>query len=152
MNFEQVLTDPDCVSIMNSIVKRYKGLIDRSEAKSFKLEAAWEASENYDPNHPNQMKFSTYLANTLKFKILNFIRSKKVKKNAVMKDRPDSKSYTYIVELLDCLTPQERHLFEQRFLYNISIKELAEEYNLSSQAIRSRCKKLKQKIANYYEL
>lgn len=152
MNFEQVLADPDCISIMNSIVKRYKGLIDRGEAKSFKLEAAWEASENYDANHPNKMKFSTYLANTLKFKILNFIRSKKIKKNVPMKDRPDAKSYTYIVDLLDCLTPQERHLFEQRFLYNIPVKELAEEYNLSSQAIRSRCKRLKQKIADHYEL
>lgn len=152
MNFEQVLTDPDCISIMNSIVKRYKGFIDKSEAKSFKLEAAWEATENFDPNHPNQMKFTTYLANVLKFKILNFIRSKKIKKNIPMKDRPDVRSYTYIVDLLDCLDTQERYLFEQRFLHNISIKELAEEYNLSSQAIRSRCKKLKQKIASYYEL
>ncbi len=152
MNFEQVLSDPDCVSVMNSIVSRYKGLIDKSEARSFKMEAAWEAATKYDPSHPKQMKFTTYLADTLKFKILNFIRSKKIKKNTIVKDRPDSKSYTYMIDLLDFLTPQEKYLFEQRFLYNISVKDLAKEYKLSSQAIRSRCKKLKQKIANYYDL
>ena len=152
MNFEQVLTDPDCISVMNSITRRYKGLIDKSEAKSFKLEAAWEAATKYDPSHPKKMKFTTYLADTLKFKILNFIRSKKIKKNTIVKDRADCKSYTYIVDLLDFLSPQERYLFEQRFLYNVSIKDLAEEYKLSSQAIRSKCKKLKQKIASYYDL
>lgn len=151
MNFDQVLNDPDCIAIMSSIVKRYKGLIDRAEAKSFKLEAAWEASEKYDPNHTSKMKFTTFLGNCLKFKILLFLRNKKAKQTGPIKDR-ESKDYTFLTDIMDCLDKEEQSLFVKKYLENYSSKELSDFYGLSRQSIKNKLNKIKNKIADYYNI
>jgi RNA polymerase sigma factor (sigma-70 family) len=152
MKFEEVLKDEDCVSIMTSIAKRYKAFISKDEIKSFKLEAAWEACEKYDPNHPSKMKFTTFLGNCLKFKILLYIRSQKIKAIKPMKDVADSRQYTGIIDMLDCLTQPEKELFEQKYIYNYSVQEIADKNNISRQSMKNRLNKIKQKIASYYQI
>jgi len=152
MIFEEVLRSEDCVSIMNSVAKRYKGLISSDEIKSFKLESAWEASEKYDPNHPSKMKFTTYLANCLKFKILLYLRSKKIKKNRPMKDKEDSKDYTFFTDMIDCLTSEEKNIFTLKYVENYSTQEVADKYNISRQSMKNRLNKIKIKLAEHYNI
>ena len=152
MKFEEVLKNEDCVSIMNSITKRYRGLIDKEEMKSFKLEAAWEASEKYDPHHPNQMKFTTFLGNCLKFKILLYIRSKKIKRHEPMQNMADHKQDNSLFEIMDCLNSSEKELFTQKYIYNYSTQEIADKNNTSRQTMKVRLDKIKRKIAEHYEI
>jgi len=152
MTFEEVLNNEDCISIMNSIAKRYKGLVSRDEIKSFKLESAWEASEKYDPNHPGQMKFTTYLANCLKFKILLYLRGKKIKKNWPMQDKEDSKDYTFFTDMIDCLDAEEKNIFILKYIENYSTQELADKQGVSRQSIKNRLDKIKNKLAEQYKV
>lgn len=152
MTFEEVLKNDDCVSIMNSVAKRYKGLVSSDEIKSFKLESAWEASEKYNPNHPGKMKFTTYLANCLKFKILLYLRGKKIKKNCPMKDKADSKDYTFFTDITDCLNPEEKNIFTLKYIENYSTKEIADKYNISRQSMKNKLDKIKIKLAEHYNI
>jgi len=52
---------------------------------------------------------------------------------------------------LSTLKPIDRELFEDRYIHDMSIKELAEKYNLKTSGIKSRIKRIRRKIKeNYY--
>lgn len=150
MNFEEMIIDNDCKSVLMDAANRYGRGIDKGDLKSLMLESMWIASQDYNPDHPSKIKLTTFLVNIFKWKIFNLLRSRKQNKEKPLNGAHirdiSSNSHTFIFDLLESLEPSEKYLCEERFINKRSVKSIAEEYGVSTQTIISRCNKLRAKI------
>lgn len=154
MNFEEMLINSDCQSVLQDTAKKYGKSIDRGELKSLMLETMWMASKEWSSQHPSNTKLTTFLVNHFKWKIFNLLRSRRQKRekpldSSKIKDK-NSSSHFFMFDLFESLTPSEQALCEDRFINKKTLRSIASEHGVSVQTIITRCEKLKNKIKKMY--
>lgn len=150
--FEEKWNNPDVINIMNKVSNRYVRNIDPDDIESIKMNTLWKCIEKYDEERGT--KFTSYLYQQLTFALKNQLKKKRHEFNAVNQlEKVDVKAVTR-GEVLDIITGLDSHdtkILEQRFFYNMTMKEIGGENGYSRETARRRLKnaiKTCQKICN----
>lgn len=131
MTFEEALKDVYCRKIMNSFNK-WMPKVSKQEIRQLQLIALWEATRTFDAT---KSKFTTHLYNRLRFKYLKYINSKK-NRLGVNKEIWYSKKELNLDSFFDGVSYLTRVVIEDRFIYKLSLKEMAKKYNVKYSEVK----------------
>ena len=146
---QEALVNEDYQKIMSSSARRFAGILSSDEIESCKKKALWKALESYDPTRVNSQnktsKFTSYLyrgvmlecKTQVKFVINGRNNLKQCHENLGSVD-----NYFSNIEIFDELNSIKHGDILLDFFFNgLSVKEIAEKHEVSSQTIGVRKKK-----------
>lgn len=144
--YENALKNYDNVMIMHSASLRFANALDQDELHRCKLIALWEALQAWKPNGGN--KFTAFLYQRVCWECLKNINYNNKKKNINL-DYIDQEVLpdTPVSEVLEVLPEDLRNIVEKRYIYNMTFREIGEEYGYSYEAIRKKLKKAKESLS-----
>lgn len=133
---------------MKSVSKRYVNYLGLDEISQLQKIALFEALRTFDES--KNTKFETHLYNITKYTILSSLyneikQTRKLSYTSEIKkgiDHNDSRLF----EMLYNLNHTDQQLIRNRFVDNMTLKELAAEHNVSIEAMRKRVNKVIRKL------
>lgn len=142
-DFNLALQDKNNISIINSLKKKYRKYIPSSELDNASLIALWNTLKNYDPTKGR--KFTSYLYKMIEWEFNSWITKDRRSKKHNHKELINEVSYdnTELIEFRDILSSMPQNLavvIEQKYLYNMTFKEIAKKNNYSHETARQRLK------------
>ena len=147
--FEQALKNPHNKSIMECAASCYKSSLHPDEIYCCKLMALWETLQHW---RPNGKKFTSFLYQKVRWECLKIIyKQKKDKKCILMPDIEKECDYTgNIYEMIEGLSPELQEIVEKRFIYRMTLTEIASQHKICPETARKRilhaCEILRKKI------
>lgn len=138
--FEEKWNDSNVRNIMNKVSNRYKRNIDLDDIESIQMNTLWQCIEKYDEGRGT--KFTSYLYQQLSYAMKNKVKKKRVEFQVEEFDKQDS-NYSDKLEVLDIiggLDSETRNILEQRFYYNMTMKEIGKRNGYSRETARRRLK------------
>jgi len=138
-SFEDLVTDPNIVNIMNKVSLRYNRHFHSDDIRSIQLVILWRCVTNYDDS--KGAKFTTYLHSQLNYAF----------KSELKKQRPDhhlgdihpdvKQKENCSIEVNDLVSGLPNHIsriLTQRFLYNMTMVEIGKANGYSRETARRR--------------
>jgi len=139
--FEEKWNNSDVINIMNKVSNRYSKNIDRDDIDSIKMDTLWKCIQKYDETRGT--KFTSYLYQQLSYALKNKVKKKRNEFNAVNNlEKVDSKAILKgeVFDIITGLEEEETKILEQRFFYNMTMKEIGRENGYSRETARRRLK------------
>lgn len=140
---KEFLNDGSVIAIMNSVCNRYRRAIDADQIESIKTNTLWKCVQNYDISHG--AKFTSYLYQQLSFACKNELKklnreyaTENICQNTV---DPRSSLPESMSEFVDGLPEEDAEIIVQRFVYNMTMIEIAEANGYSRETARRRVSK-----------
>ena len=140
---KEVLNDSSVIAIMNSVCNRYRRAIDLDQIESIKTNTLWKCLQNYDKSYG--AKFTSYLYQQLSFACKNELKklnreyaTENIAQNTV---DPKSNFSESMSEFVDGLSKEDADIIVQRFVYNMTMIEIAKANGYSRETARRRVSK-----------
>lgn len=111
--------------------KKYKS-IDPDELESYMMIATFKAIKDFN----KKSKLKSHIIQKLRYEIFSHYKQNKPFKKLEPKKSPD------ILEIIKYLEDDEKELILDRFINNLSLKELGKKYNRSYEWVRQRIKQI----------
>jgi len=145
--YEEALKDNDNIMIMHSAGSRFASVLDVDEVYRCKLIALWKALQAWEENLGS--KFTGFLYQQVYWECLKNVNRNK-KRVEVQADYIDQEVLpdTPLYEILDGLPSDLQDIVEKRYVYNMTLREIGDEYGFSGETIRKRLKKASKHIKN----
>lgn len=141
--FKEYMSDGSIIAIMNSVCNRYRRSIDLDQIDSIKANILWKCVETYDEKFGT--KFTSYLYQQLSFACRNELKKKNkefctenISQNTV---DPKTQYSGSISEVVDGLPRDCADIIVQRFIYNMTMIEIASANGYSRETARRRVSK-----------
>jgi len=131
--------DSNVSNIMNKVANRYRRNIDLDEIESIKMNTLWKCIEKHDES---KSKFTSFLYSQLSFALKNKVKKKKVEYNCSTIEKNDYKAEIYMeyTDITSGLPEDVRHIIDQRFYQNLTMKEIGKINGYSRETARRRLK------------
>ncbi len=139
---EEYLKDKDVIMIMNKVSWPYKYNIDFDEIDSLKMSVLWDCVKKYDPE--KGAKFTTYLYQQLSFAFRSKVKKKKREFSGhVGADKPCEKTQSDMnyYDILEGLPGDVSEIIKQRFIENMTMKEIGRVNGYSRETARRKLSK-----------
>jgi RNA polymerase sigma factor (sigma-70 family) len=158
--FDELINDKEIQNIGYKAALKFKRQLDKEEIDSCFMTALWKACKAYDPNYnaPEKMaSFKTFFYKGVLFECMKLTKSNNAFKENINKIK-NSKNINKIrgfyeeSSLKDTenqdfgLNQKDSDVLIQRFWQGKSLKELANQNNISQQAMKKRINKILNKI------
>lgn len=137
------MADGSIIAIMNSVCNRYRKSIDLDQIDSIKANILWKCVNNYDEKFG--AKFTSYLYQQISFACRNELKKKNkefctenISQNTI---DPKSQYGGSISEVVDGLPKECADIIVQRFVYNMTMLEIASANGYSRETARRRVSK-----------
>lgn len=147
-SYDEALKNLDYIRMLNKSVSKYRKYIDRDELEQIKRIALFQAMKDYD--NTKNTKFLTYLYWTAKFMVLNHLTQEFRHSHMIydinfdqMQHKNKDKS---IDHLLEGITKQEQEFIYDRYVNNMTYKELGKHHNMSSEGARKKEINIRKKL------
>lgn len=146
IEFENALKDPNNKAIMIKASSAFQKLISKEELESCKMVALWQSMQDW--RFDGGQKFESYLYQKVKWECLRVcIKEFKYKKrNRELVHDIKTKKSESLVDVLEILDPSEQTLIIQRYIYNMTLKEIGIQHGYSYETARKKIKKILLKI------
>ena len=144
MIFEEAYLNEDFSKIMRAVCNRYSRFLDEDDAESIKMQTLWECCQKYDPLHPKQAKFTSFLYDRLKCRIRNHLKKKKREKTNLEIEMPYVQT-TLEFDILNSLNDEEKNILFQVYTHNMTLEEIGKSNGYSRETARRKLKKIKAK-------
>lgn len=137
-DIENYLKDKNILNIMNKVSFPYKNNIDHDEIDSIKMDILWNCIKKYDSSKGS--KFTSYLYQQLSFAFRSRVKKKKreyssdyVEDNTpCLKTQSDMNCY----DILDGLPQDISYIIRQRYMENMTMKEIGSANGYSRETAR----------------
>mgnify|MGYP002262907018 CR=1 FL=1 len=137
-DIENYLKDKNILNIMNKVSFPYKNNIDHDEIDSIKMDILWSCIKKYDSTRGS--KFTSYLYQQLSFAFRSRVKKKKreyssdyVEDNTpCLKTQSDMNCY----DILEGLPQDISYIIKQRFMENMTMKEIGSANGYSRETAR----------------
>jgi RNA polymerase sigma factor (sigma-70 family) len=140
---KEYMEDGSIIAIMNSVCNRYRRSIDLDQIDSIKTNTLWKCVETYDQKFG--AKFTSYLYQQLSFACRNELKKKRREFSTenICQNTVDPKTQYggSISEVIDGLPEDCADIIIQRFLYNMTMIEIASANGYSRETARRRVSK-----------
>tara|TARA_R110000824_G_scaffold274367_1_gene463069 strand:- start:894 stop:1376 length:483 start_codon:yes stop_codon:yes gene_type:complete len=139
-NIEVYLKDKNILNIMNKVSFPYKNNIDYNEIDSIKMDVLWNCINKYDKNRGS--KFTSYLYQQLSFAFRSKVKKKKkefptcsimLENNTICHKTQSDMNY---YDILEGLPIDVSCIIKQRFLENMTMKEIGSANGYSRETAR----------------
>jgi RNA polymerase sigma factor (sigma-70 family) len=150
--FTQKWNDNDIINIMNQISNRFNKNIDQDEIESIKMNTLWKCILKYDADRGT--KFTSYLYQQLSYAYKNKVKKKNREYNCTRNmEKVDTNqlSYRKYYDATDGLDPSCTLLLNQRYLHNMTMKEIGKANGYSRETARRKLKKAVETCKNSCE-
>lgn len=137
--FTKKWNDSNVSNIMNKVANRYRRNVDLDEIESIKMNTLWKCIEKHDEN---KSKFTSFLYSQLSYALKNKVKKKKVEYNCSSIEKNDYKAEISLeyTDIVSGLPDEERHILNQRFYENLTMKEIGRINGYSRETARRRLK------------
>ena len=137
-DIENYLKDKNILNIMNKVSFPYKNNIDHDEIDSIKMDILWDCINKYDPTRGS--KFTSYLYQQLSFAFRSRVKKKKKEYSSefVRDNTPclKTQSDTNCYDILEGLPLDVSSIIKQRFVENMTMKEIGNANGYSRETAR----------------
>lgn len=148
VTYEEVIESIDCLKSINSIRSRFAPYLDRDDLSSLIDAAIMDACRKYNPSF--ETKFTTFLIQQVSFKLRSFFHKSKqkyLKKKMYIKHLAHSYNEIDIPninynDVMNSVSDTDRKFLEDRFIMNLSTKEMSQKYQISEDDIHRNLKKI----------
>jgi len=141
--FKEYLADGSIIAIMNSVCNRYRRSIDLDQIDSIKNNILWKCVDTYDESFG--AKFTSYLYQQLSFACRNELKKKNkefctenISQNTI---DPRTQYSGSLSEVVDGLPKECADIIVQRFIYNMTMIEIAKANGYSRETARRKVSK-----------
>lgn len=146
--YEAALNNLDNIHIMEKACWQFRFALNQDDIKECKLIALWDSLRCWKPGGK---KFTSFLYQKLRWQCLKAINKKKKQKFDHIVIEPFSKNdNAEFIEWMDELSEELQDIFEKRFIYKMTLREIGEEYDCCHETIRKKInqalKTLKSKV------
>jgi RNA polymerase sigma factor (sigma-70 family) len=140
IKFEEKWNSQDVQNIMNKVTNRYKRNVDHDDIDSIKMNTLWSCLKKYD--EAKGTKFTSYLYQQLSYAMKNEVKKKRHEYNVDAVEKVDSNvmSKMEIVDIVTGLNEEDSEILQQRFFYNMTMKEIGKTNGYSRETARRRLK------------
>jgi RNA polymerase sigma factor (sigma-70 family) len=147
--YEDALNNHDNQMIMHSASVSFVRILDEDEIYRCKLIALWEALQAWKPDRGS--KFTAFLYQRVKWECLKSIQNQKQYRD-IQLDNIDQEVLpeTSIDELLEILPEDLKGVVKKRYLYNMTLREIGDEYGYSYETARKKLKKASKCVKMVY--
>lgn len=153
MTYEEAMSNMDNVRIMNSVARRFCNQISSEVLKQCKLLGLWKALKSHD--FSQKRKFTTSLYKFVLWECQKEIRSKTQLKNKRDKFKIFAEQYesnqnifVFDIDIVKKLPKYESELLYDRYVLELTYKEMGKLRGVSKQAIERHIKKTLKDIRN----
>lgn len=137
-NIENYLKDKNILNIMNKVSFPYQKNIDYDEIDSIKMDVLWDCIKKYDPKRGS--KFTSYLYQQLSFAFRSKVKKKKREYSSdfveestpCLRTQSDMNCY----DILEGLPKDVSYIIKQRFMENMTMKEIGSANGYSRETAR----------------
>ena len=137
------MSDGSIIAIMNSVCNRYRRSIDLDQIDSIKNNILWKCVNTYDESLG--AKFTSYLYQQISFACRNELKKKNKEfcTENISQNTIDPKAYYggSISEVVDGLPKESADIIVQRFIYNMTMIEIAKANGYSRETARRKVSK-----------
>lgn len=141
--FKKYMSDGSIIAIMNSVCNRYRRSIDLDQIDSIKNNILWKCVDTYDESFG--AKFTSYLYQQISFACRNELKKKNKEfcTENISQNTVDPKAYYggSISEVVDGLPKESADIIIQRFIYNMTMIEIAKANGYSRETARRKVSK-----------
>lgn len=132
---------------------KFKNILDKDERYSCVLVGLWKASQRYDASQ--NVKFTTYLHNGVRMECITMAKKnakgKKLRQANTLSLKPETQNDQAMYDLLDLIDEEDQTgIIYDKYINNMTIKEISQEQNISIETVRVRLKKTKENIQRKY--
>lgn len=132
---------------------RFKSILDKDEIYSCVLVGLWKASKRFDADQ--DVKFTTYLHNGVRMECITMAKknskAKRLRQANTLSFQEEYQDDQGMYELLDLINEVDDDGFiYDKYINNMTIKEIASQQSLSIETVRIRLKKTKENIRRKY--
>lgn len=163
-NFDEVIKNKDCRAILHKLINQYssdyRGHIEHDDVESCAMQAAWEACMKYDESY--NVLFTSFFYGTInnRLRTMSSKRKEKYKKySEIYKNRISEESTIKNLSKLDhehsfasrltLLDEEDKQIIIDKFIGNMTNKEMATKYNFNNQeTMRLKIKKILSSMAS----
>ena len=139
-NIEDYLKDPNITGIMNAVSGKFINAIDHHDISSISMCTLMRCVERYDPT--KGAKFTSYLYQQLVYAYKNELKKKKPEFSCDTIEKSfDMQSKNEVYEILESIPENMKKIIQQKFYYDMSFKEIAQENGYSRETARRRFQK-----------
>ena len=137
VEFQEVINDTNYINIANKAISKYRKCLDDEELNQCKYIGIWKACKKYK----GDFNLSTFIFKNISWECIRQINinNKFTYENISDIGYSDNSLFT---KLIDCLNDEELDLIKDRFISNKTIKEIAEERNLSLRQVSCKINKI----------
>lgn len=146
IEFENALENPNNKAIMIKASSAFKKFISKEELESCKMVALWQSMQDWRLD--GGQKFESYLYQKVKWECLRVCTQefKYKKRNRELIHDIQTRKNENLLDLLEILDPSEQDLLTQRFLHNMTLKEIGTLHGYSYETARKKIKKILSKL------
>lgn len=140
IKFEEKWNSQDVQNIMNKVTNRYKRNVDHDDIDSIKMNTLWNCLKKYDEDKGT--KFTSYLYQQLSYAMKNEVKGKRHEYNVEAVEKVDTNiiSKMEILDIVTGLDEEDSEILQQRFFYNMTMKEIGKTNGYSRETARRRLK------------
>lgn len=144
--YEQYLNDVDTMKIAYNAAGSFRSILSPEEIQSCVLKALFRAVNKYD--NSNNVKFSSYLYNGVRFECLGQAKINKSDKQQLTSSIPDHRDPIAEIEMKDVIDSvcDDPEIIFDRFYKNMTIKEIAKSRKVCGETVRIRIGKNLEKM------
>jgi len=130
--YEKALTNIDNKITMDKACARFRGSLDIDELHRCKLIALWNALQTW---RTGGQKFTSFLYHRVRWECIKAVKQGKNTVKIDVKNRSVSPN-PVVRDLMNELPPDLKDVVEKRYFYNMTLREIGEEYNYSYETAR----------------
>lgn len=147
----QLMNDSNIKGIMNAVGSRYR-TIDPDQLESIKLNTLWECAKKYDPKRG--AKFTSFFYQNLNFAFKNELKKKNREFATDLLETNTPSATIEDIDLFDGVPSEHAKLLEQKYIYNMTMKEIGKSNGYSRETARRKVAKAVKiyKIKNQIEV
>ena len=139
-NIDKYLKDQNILNIIKTVSGKFSYSIDKDELSSISMVTLWKCLEKYD--NTRGAKFTSYLYQQLSYAFKNELKKRKIEYCCDgIEVAFDNTAKQEAFELLQDLPEGTRNILEQRYIYNMTMAEIASLNGYSRETARRRLKK-----------
>jgi DNA-directed RNA polymerase specialized sigma24 family protein len=131
--YEEALDNPDNKAIMNLAGANFVNVLGKDEVHSCKLMALWKTLQTWNPD---KSKFTSLLHRMVRWECLRSVKNARDPPIPTPFLPATTPSDTPIWELIDGLSDESKDIIIKRFVGNMTLDEISEEYDCCYETIR----------------
>lgn len=146
--YDEIMADKDCKNLVRSVGNKFLPYLDVDDISHLTSMGILDTCRKYKTSF--NVKFTTFLMQQVFFKLNSFFyKSKKKylksKEYRIQFARSHSSSNTYksvYTDVMESVSDDDRAFIEDRFIQNLSVKEMSKKYDMKDSCVRKRCKNI----------